>query len=74
MQHFGLLGAKLGHSLSPQIHQIIFEELGLAADYKLIEMPTDALGTELLQIAAQYNGVNVTIPHKIEVMPFLELK
>ena len=72
MQHFGLLGAKLGHSLSPQIHQIIFEELGLTADYKLIELPAEALGNELPQIAAQYNGVNVTIPHKIEVMPFLD--
>ena len=72
MQHFGLLGAKLGHSLSPQIHKIIFEELGLAADYKLIELPMEALDTELPQIAAQYNGVNVTIPHKIEVMPFLD--
>lgn len=72
MQHFGLLGAKLGHSLSPQIHQIIFEELGLAADYKLIELPTETLSTELPQIAAQYNGVNVTIPHKIEVIPFLD--
>lgn len=72
MQHFALLGAKLGHSLSPQIHQIIFEELGLEADYKLIELPQEALGTELPQIAAHYNGVNVTIPHKIEVMPFLD--
>lgn len=29
MQHFALLGAKLGHSLSPQIHQIILKNLAL---------------------------------------------
>ena len=43
MQHFGLLGAKLGHSLSPQIHGMIFEELGIDADYKLLELPAEAL-------------------------------
>ena len=26
MVHFGLIGARLGHSLSPQIHQLIFKE------------------------------------------------
>ncbi len=71
MQHFALLGAKLGHSLSPQIHRLIFDELGLNADYKLIELPTEALASKLPKIAEHYNGVNVTIPHKINVMPFL---
>ena len=72
MQHFGLLGAKLGHSLSPQIHGMIFEELGIAADYKLLELPAEALKTAVPELARSYTGVNVTIPHKIEVMPFLD--
>lgn len=72
MQHFGLLGAKLGHSLSPQIHGMIFEELGIEADYKLIELPAEALKTAVPELAQSYTGVNVTIPHKIEVMPFLD--
>lgn len=71
MQHFGLLGAKLGHSLSPQIHQMIFEELGIQADYKLIELPAEKLKTALPVLAQNYTGVNVTIPHKVEVIPFL---
>ena len=72
MQHFGLLGAKLGHSLSPQIHGMIFEELGIDADYKLLELPAEALKTAVQELAQSYSGVNVTIPHKIEVMPFLD--
>lgn len=72
MQHFGLLGAKLGHSLSPQIHGMIFEELGIDADYKLLELPAEALKTAVPELAQSYTGVNVTIPHKIEVMPFLD--
>ena len=72
MQHFGLLGAKLGHSLSPQIHEMIFEEIGIDADYKLLELPAEALKTAVPELARSYTGVNVTIPHKIEVMPFLD--
>ena len=72
MQHFALLGAKLGHSLSPQIHQIIFEEMGLDADYKLLELPTEALEAGLKELAQTYIGVNVTIPHKVDVIPFLD--
>lgn len=72
MQHFGLLGAKLGHSLSPQIHGMIFEELGIDADYKLLELPAEALKTAVPELSQSYTGVNVTIPHKIEVMPFLD--
>ena len=72
MQYFGLLGAKLGHSLSPQIHGMIFEELGIDADYKLLELPAEALKTAVPELAQSYTGVNVTIPHKIEVMPFLD--
>lgn len=72
MQHFGLLGAKLGHSLSPQIHGMIFEELGIEADYKLIELPAEALKTTMPELVENYVGVNVTIPHKIEVMPLLD--
>ena len=72
MQHFGLLGAKLGHSLSPQIHGMIFEELGIDADYKLLELPAEVLKTAVPELSQSYTGVNVTIPHKIEVMPFLD--
>ena len=39
MVHFGLIGARLGHSLSPQIHQLIFKELGVEGTYDLLEIP-----------------------------------
>lgn len=35
---FGLLGAKLGHSLSPQIHTELYKILQLDAAYGLIEV------------------------------------
>ena len=43
MVHFGLIGARLGHSLSPQIHQLIFKELGVEGTYDLLEIPPEEL-------------------------------
>ena len=33
---YGLLGEKLGHSISPQIHKLVFEELNQARNLSII--------------------------------------
>ena len=68
---FGLLGAKLGHSISPQIHQEVFRQLGIDATYELIEVPGDRLGEKVAELQRTYRGLNVTIPHKVAVMKSL---
>ena len=68
---FGLLGAKLGHSLSPQIHQEVFRQLGIDATYELIEVPGDKLAEKVTELQRTYRGLNVTIPHKVAVMESL---
>ena len=62
---FGLLGEKLGHSFSPQIHRA----LGGYA-YDLIELTPEELPAFLR--AGRFRGVNVTIPYKQAVMPYLD--
>ena len=69
---FGLLGAKLGHSLSPQIHQEVFRQLGINATYELIEVPAAALAEKVAELQKSYRGLNVTIPHKVAVMKSLD--
>ena len=69
---FGLLGAKLGHSLSPQIHQEVFRKLGIKATYELIEVPGDMLAEKVKELRITYRGLNVTIPHKVAVMESLD--
>lgn len=59
----GLLGAKLSHSYSPQIHI----ELG-NYPYALYEISADSLG-EFLR-CGNFTGLNVTIPHKKSVIPY----
>lgn len=69
---FGLLGAKLGHSLSPQIHQEVFRQLGISASYELIEVPAVKLPDTVAELQKSYRGLNVTIPHKVAVMESLD--
>ncbi len=61
----GLLGRKLGHSYSPQIH-------GLLGDYPytLFEKEPEDVGDFVLH--GDYTGINVTIPYKKDVIPFLD--
>ena len=69
---FGLLGARLGHSLSPQIHQEVFRQLDIEATYELIEVPTEKLADKVAELRKNYRGLNVTIPHKVAVMDSLD--
>ena len=61
----GLLGQKLGHSYSPQIH-------GLLGDYSyaLFEKQPEELEAFLAQ--EDFHGLNVTIPYKKAVIPYLD--
>ena len=62
---FGLLGEKLGHSYSPQIH-----EMAAGYRYDLIEVERNQL--EAFMKDNEYDGFNVTIPYKKAVIPFLD--
>ena len=64
MKQFGLIGEKLGHSHSKTLH-------GLLADYRydLWPMPPEALETWLRE--GNFDGMNVTIPYKQAVIPYL---
>ncbi len=56
---FGLLGRKLGHSLSPQIHALL-------CDYEYKLYPTEPEGLDAFFADTSLKGYNVTIPYKIE--------
>ena len=62
---YGLIGGKLGHSYSKEIHEAI-------ADYRydLVEMPPETLGAFFE--ARAFRALNVTIPYKESVIPFLD--
>lgn len=63
---YGLIGEKLGHSYSRQIH----EQIG-GYSYQLHELPTEADARAFLE-ARDFKGVNVTIPYKKLVIPYCD--
>lgn len=71
MRQYGLLGGKLGHSLSPVIHKLFFEYTGNDGCYELLETERQELPQRMEHLMNNFAGVNVTIPHKLNVVPFL---
>ena len=65
MTEYGLIGEKLGHSFSKDIHSLIADY-----EYNLIELSPEELPAFLTE--KNFKGVNVTIPYKHSVIPFLD--
>ena len=65
MRKFGLLGKKLSHSLSPLLHNIFFEDLGLDNEYKLYEVEeSEVVNFKSYMLENSIEGVNITVPYK----------
>ena len=60
----GLLGERLTHSYSPEIHRELADY-----PYALFEMPEEAVAAFLA--SDRFDAINVTIPYKKTVMPYL---
>ncbi len=60
---YALIGERLGHSFSVPVHR------AFGLDYELKELPRGSL-SEFVR-ACPYDGFNVTIPYKTEIMPLL---
>lgn len=76
MIRLGLAGFPLGHSLSPRIHAAALRACELRGIYDLHPVPPDdpaALHHLLGRVrAGEIHGLNVTIPHKQAVIPYLD--
>ena len=64
MKRYGLLGEKLSHSLSPELHKLYGDE-----NYELFEVEKSKLAEFVKK--KEFDGLNVTVPHKKSVMPLL---
>jgi len=65
MMKCGLLGRHLSHSYSPRIHAMLGDY-----SYELFEIEPEKLGSFLLN--SDWDGINVTIPYKKDVIPYLD--
>ena len=62
---YGLIGEKLGHSFSREIHNLL-----ASYTYDLKELPKNELDTFMK--SRNFKGINVTIPYKESVIPYLD--
>ena len=69
MQSYTLIGHPLGHSMSPWIHEHLFALTGVRAQYTLTDI--EDLGAAQAQLRA-LDGYNITIPHKVGILPYLD--
>lgn len=69
----GLVGYPVEHSLSPAMHNAAFEELKLDCCYVTFSVKPELLKDAVSAIRSlNLAGVNVTVPHKEKVIPFLD--
>jgi len=73
MKVFGIIGDPIEHSLSPLMHNAAFEMMGVDYWYVPFKVRREDVGKAIEGMKAlNMKGLNVTIPHKVAVIPFLD--
>ena len=68
-----LFGHPVSHSLSPQMHNAAFREIGLDYCYLALHVKPEDLPDAVRAVRALgIRGVNITVPHKENVVPLLD--
>ncbi len=69
---YGLIGKPIEHSISPQIQNAAYQQMGLNAVYVSFKISTSAASAVKSFSRLGVSGINVTIPYKTEVIPALD--
>lgn len=73
MKIYGIIGYPVKHSFSPAMHNAAFSALKINAEYKLFELRPQELEGFIKSLPGNnIYGLNVTIPYKEKVVPFLD--
>ncbi|MFC2007481.1 shikimate dehydrogenase [Chloroflexota bacterium] len=69
----GVIGDPIEHTMSPVMHNAAFEEMGMDYSYLPFRVSKEDLGKAIAGMKAlNIRGLNVTIPHKVAVIPLLD--
>ncbi|MED5587593.1 MAG: shikimate dehydrogenase [Chloroflexota bacterium] len=72
-QRLGIIGYPIGHSISPIFQQAGLDHLGIDATYEKWEVIPEGVGDFVAGLRAPGTlGINITVPHKQAVIPFLD--
>ena len=68
-----VIGDPVAHSLSPQIHTLIYQQLNLELKYEKVHVKPDELALFIKNVKAESrSGFNVTLPYKQTVIDLLD--
>jgi shikimate dehydrogenase len=68
MKKYAVVGDPVAHSLSPLIHNAWIADAGLNAHYDRVHLQSETVSADLRAMAETYDGLNVTLPHKIAAL------
>jgi len=70
---YGIFGHPVEHTFSPGMHNAAFKKLGMNACYVAFAVPPERLGEAAKAVVPLgLGGLNVTVPHKEKIIPFLD--
>ena len=70
---FYIIGKPLSHSLSPTLHNYWFKKYNIDADYNILEVHDSEIQKVVKEIKEKkIFGINVTLPYKKKVIPYLD--
>lgn len=69
---YAVIGHPIGHTMSPFIHNRLFELAGIDAEYSVMDIPPDNLGVQYRECLKKLDGFNITIPHKQHIIGYLD--
>lgn len=68
----GLVGKDVSKSKSEEIHTFILGELGVSCEYERFSVAADGFDSVMRRLMGDFDGFNVTIPYKRDVMGYLD--
>ena len=71
-KEYRVIGYPIGHSMSPFIHKELFRLKGFSGDYDKLQIAPEDLEAEFQKTLKKLDGFNVTIPHKVEIIKYLD--
>ena len=67
-----VIGEKLTHSMSPQIHKRYFDYYKQDSTYEITQIPMEDMLGDCSGLLKEYDGFNVTVPYKEKVLKYLQ--
>ena len=67
-----VVGKDVSRSLSPKMHTFLMHNLGEECEYDTVSLSEEAFAASAPALLEKYDAVNVTIPYKLSVIPFLK--